>query len=400
MARRLYRHLRGRLLQDLIPAGRPIADAPCAAPGIEVVGYPGAVAGIAASARLCAAALAGDGYAVSVIDLDRIDPATASPGGAGPPVRIWHLNPPMMPKAVLRFGPRRFAAGINIGYWAWELETFPAEWRKAERYMSAFLVPSRFTAEALARITAKPVGVVPHPVPSPAAADPSALRREAGIATDAFLVATVFNFTSSFERKNPLAAIEAFRRAFGEEECSDTGRPARLVVKTANAARYPDQERRLRAAAEGDSRIAVIDAEWPEGRVQALIAASDAYLSLHRSEGYGLTLAEAIVAGVPVVATGWSGNTDFCDPESSFLVPWRLVPVADPHPAYAGLDGARWAEAEAEAAASALRRLRDDPETARWMARAAQDRLNAHVAANDYAGALRTLGIARPTEGP
>jgi glycosyltransferase involved in cell wall biosynthesis len=376
--REIYRAVRRSMLQSLI---RGADVAPDISPGsrIEVVGYPTLNAGIAESARLCAAALEEAGYAVQVVDLHAA--GKAPPENAG--LRIWHLNPPMMPRALARFGLRRFRSAFNVGYWAWELQELPGEWVKATRYMNAFFVPSEFIRKTLSSYTDKPVYCVPHPSRSLPVAD--SIRPGLGIGDGTFLAATIFNFSSSYNRKNPLASVMAFRRAF------QGGEDAILLVKTTGGERYPDQWAELMQATENDPRIRIIDDDWDQTRVTALLRSANAYISLHRSEGFGLTIAEAIQACCPTISTGWSGNVDFCDAASSYLVPYSLVPVEDNHPDYHGLKNARWAEADIPAAATALRSLYARPVETRSRALHAKSVLRAHIEKNTYASAVASI---------
>ena len=193
------------------------------------------------------------------------------------------------------------------------------------------------------RVVLPPLGIVP---PEPAALDRAAF----GLPPDAVVILVSFNLASSFVRKNPLAAIAAFRAAFGE-------RPDRLLVlKTGHVAHAPDDFARLAAAAQAPN-IRLETRVLPTADHHALMAASDIVLSLHRSEGFGLVPAEAMLLGKPVIATGWSGNMDFMDASNSVPIGYRLVPVADPRQVY---QGGSWAEPDQAEAVAQLRRLADD----------------------------------------
>ena len=390
-ARRAYRILRANLLQRLIRESRVDPDRWIKS-GVEVVGLFSTATGLGESARLCAASLIGDGIPVTCRDMTGIfgKPATfcwhpdkaAAPQRPG--LRIFHLNPPMLPPAILSLGPNAFARTYNIGYWAWELPLLPEEWQRALRYMNAVFVPSSFTRTAVARYTSKPVSVVPHPVPWTPIHDN--IRPDLGVPTDAFLTTTVFNFSSSMLRKNPQASITAFQRALGQ-------RPdAFMVVKSSGGDTYPEDKRKLQANIHGNPRIKLIDETWESRKVQALIADSSALLSLHRSEGFGLTIAEAIRHKTPVIATAWSGNMDFCDRRDTFLVAADLTRVGSAGgPELRGLPDATWAEPDIDQAASHLQTIyRDRPGTQR-RAEAAAIRLAKYLSSNTYRSALQAL---------
>jgi glycosyltransferase involved in cell wall biosynthesis len=179
-----------------------------------------------------------------------------------------------------------------------------------------------------------------------------------------FLAVTLFDFNSSAARKNPKGVIDAFARAFGEDP------DAKLVIKTQNGALAPQLLADLRART--PANVEIIDEVWPYARVKSLIATADVLISLHRAEGFGLTVAEAMAIGTPVIATGWSGNLDFMDATCALVVPSSLVPVDDPQGIY---KGQTWAEPDMEAAAQALRRLRREPGLAKQLSEAGKRRV-------------------------
>jgi glycosyltransferase involved in cell wall biosynthesis len=137
--------------------------------------------------------------------------------------------------------------------------------------------------------------------------------------------------------------------------------------------------------------IDIIDAVWSRAEVSKLYCDADVLLSLHRSEGFGLSIAEAMMVECPTIVTAWSGNMDFCAEDTSFLVAYRLVPFEDNDPSYSKVGSARWAEPDVEAAASHLRELRNNPEKGRATARLARERLVKHIASNSYTMAVRSL---------
>jgi glycosyltransferase involved in cell wall biosynthesis len=170
---------------------------------------------------------------------------------------------------------------------------------------------------------------------------------------DAFVVLVTFDFNSWLDRKNPFAVIEAFTRAFppGRED-------VQLLVKSSNGYRHPEPFLRLLKAVADDPRIVVRDEVIDRHHIQALQRCSDAYVSLHRAEGFGLGLAESMRLGKPVVATAWSGNVDFMNEGNSLLVEYDLVPLKAGQ--YSHTQGQRWAEASIEQAATCMRLLVDE----------------------------------------
>jgi glycosyltransferase involved in cell wall biosynthesis len=331
------------------PHGAEAAEGP-----IKLVGYFAGSHGIAASARLAARAFEALGVPVERVDASHAK-LTWTPRG-DPPERaaawIFHLNPPELLAELAVLGPRRLL-GPRYGYWAWELPRAPARWLKDGALVDEIWAPSRYNAEAFAGAAA-PIRVVPHPL---LAADykgvvPAPRRAE-------FQAVALFDFNSSAARKNPAGAIEAFRRAFGDDASAE------LTLKTQNGRLFPDLLARLRALCPPNVRV--VDETWPYEAVKALIAGADVLVSLHRAEGFGLSPAEAMALGTPVVATGFSGVLDFMDETNSLLVPFSPVAVQDPQRIYRGQ---AWAEPDLKAAAAALTRLRADAGLRRRLAEA------------------------------
>jgi glycosyltransferase involved in cell wall biosynthesis len=390
IVRGAYRRVRARYVHRLIPESKtPLFVHQREA--VEVVGFFSLAAGVGESARLCVESLTAAQRSVRVRDLGQTflktievrgwRPECSSAGQIG--CRIYHLNPPMMPPAIVAMGLRAHLSAYNIGYWAWELDRLPSEWQRALRYVNAIFVPSNFTRDAIQKYTDKPVLVVPHPVRvRPYEAN---VRDRLGIPAEAFLVSNVFSFGSSFGRKNPVAVVRAFKKAFGDSP------NAYLVLKGSHGDETPEHKAELSAAIIDSARILLFDAVWPAAQVAGLIAASDAYVSLHRSEGFGLTVAEAMLLNVPVIATNWSGNTDFCTAETSFLVEARSIPVCDTHAEYRHMQAVQWADPNVEHAAAHLRFIFYNRFVAKNKAVAASQRVKAHVTKNTYASALEQL---------
>jgi glycosyltransferase involved in cell wall biosynthesis len=196
------------------------------------------------------------------------------------------------------------------------------------------------------------------------------------------VVLVSFNLASSFVRKNPLAAVAAFRAAFGDRA------DRVLVLKVGHPGHFPEDFSLLRDAVAGMANVRIETREMAVGEVHALTACADIVLSLHRSEGFGLVPAEAMLLGRAVVATGWSGNMDFMDADSAALVPFTLVPARDPR-GVLEVPGAVWAEPDVGAAAEALRRLADDPAARAALGARGQARARAALGVESLAVALR-----------
>ena len=394
--RKVWQHLpkawrRSVLFQiTSLTAPRPTARAQPSEP-VVVAGVLRTASGLGQSARLCHDALEASGIPVRGIDLttalmqplDKVDFVLDSTRSVeGPGTIILHVNAPLVPLAMLRMGSRTVSGKYIIGYWAWELPQVPSEWMHGVPFVHEIWVLSEFTAEAVKPIAGgRPVRVVPPPV----ALNPPAVAR--GERSAPFTVLTVFNMASSFARKNPCAAIEAFRLAFGEDPA------ARLVVKTANSSEFPRGLSQMEEAKGSATNITIIDETMSASQMAALYDSADVLLSLHRSEGFGLTLAEAMLRGVPVVATNWSGNTDFLTPETGVPVGYTLVPAEDPQGTYHH-PGMMWAEPDVQEAADALRQLRADAKRRDEIGRRAAEFARRHWDVQAYGRLVRQhLGI-------
>jgi hypothetical protein len=254
------------------------------------------------------------------------------------------VNADSVPHVAAQLGEGFFAGRYTIGFWAWEVAVFPADFLGAFGAVDEVWVGSRHVRDAVAPLATVPVVAIPQPVSlsaeagrsDPPPALPSGFR---------FLFA--FDYLSVFERKNPLAAVDAFNRAFG------AGSGASMVVKSLNHDHDPSAHERLRAAAARHPDVHLIEHRLSRAERDGLMNAADCYVSLHRAEGFGYTLAEAMWLGKPVIATGYSGNLDFMSTDNSFLVDHHLVPIGpgnEPYPA----DG-EWAEPDIEHAALCAR---------------------------------------------
>lgn len=292
-------------------------------------------------------------------------PAPAVPGNA-PQLDLVHTNPNLLAANPELLQPAHLGAPLRIGYWAWELEAFPEGWEPWFADYDEIWCPSGFAAQAIAQRSPVPVIAVPH-LPDWPRLDALRQRRATQQRrTDSpFRFLALFDFWSTPERKNPLGAIQAFQRAFPAEQ---PGGPAvELLIKTSSASQFPQALQELMAAAAGDSRIRWLHQLLSPAELDALLLSADALVSLHRSEGFGLVLADAMAIELPVIATGYSGNLEFMPPGSAALVPWQLQPIARTCGDYR--QGWSWAEPDRAAAAAAMRRLVAQPDAAQALAR-------------------------------
>ncbi|MET0555232.1 MAG: glycosyltransferase [Vicinamibacteria bacterium] len=326
--------------------------------GATVVGYLRTESGMGELSRSTARALKAAGYPIATRDVDdapqrQFDLSLAHEDRGHPlPYTIVHLNAPEAVRHAPSLAPwlrDRHA----IGYWAWELAELPDDWTEAFGLFREVWTCSVHAATAIAKRAPVPVQTIWPALPDQA---PSALGREDfGLPADRFTFLFLYDLLSESARKNPLGLLDAFRRAFRADD------RVQLVIKTSNGDLRRDDWKRLAAAAEG-LPVTLFDRYLSRADVLALVRSCDAYTSLHRAEGFGYTMAEAMALGRPVIATHYSGNADFMTPWNSFPVPYRLVELDETHGRYAR--GQVWADPDLDAAAELMRSVVRDRERA------------------------------------
>jgi glycosyltransferase involved in cell wall biosynthesis len=289
-------------------------------------------------------------------------------------IRIFHLNGVEIPGAIAELEERQpgvFHSGYNIAFPAWELPRYPLKWaRQLERFHEVWAASSFIDRSLRAAISVPvihlPDACEPHltqPLP----------RQHFGLDDSCFLILFFFDLSSYSTRKNPEAAIEAFRRVVAARPSSQV----QLVLKINNSARHPGAlPKLLDAIGELGDRVKLLDVTMTDNEIKSLVRCCDCFLSLHRSEGFGRGPAEAMFFGKPVVATGWSGNMEYMNPEVSFPVAFDLIPVKEGE--YLAWQRQHWAEPRISDAVTALLRLIDQPDTARTVG----ERARIHMQSN------------------
>lgn len=384
--RRVFYRLTGLL------APRPDRLSGPSLPGgpVTVAGLLTATTGLGQGARLSLAAFQELGIETRWTDLapafDQSDlrdppawpgrPATADEDGT----LLVHVNGPYVPFALGRLGRGIVRRKRVVGFWFWELPAMPSNWAQGLGFVHELWTSSRFSARSFGDTGGRPVRVVPLYLPPP---PPPAFRRaDLGLAPDAVVTVSFFHMGSSFNRKNPVAAVQAFRQAFGDD-------PKRvLLVRVVEPELAPWAQAVLADAIGGASNIRLFQEKMSRAEITGLLDAADIVLSLHRSEGFGLVPAEGMQLGKTVVATGWSGNMDFMTPDNSIPVGYRLIPAVDPQGTY-DMSDQMWADANVAEAAAALRRLADDTSLRQALGRNAQADAARLFRPDTYAAALR-----------
>jgi glycosyltransferase involved in cell wall biosynthesis len=323
--------------------------------GVNVYGYAFAESGTGQIVRSVVAALAAEGIPYAVMPFTQTisrqqrvfrDLGTAVPSFD---TNLICVNADQVPLFFEIMRGQLLPAARNIGLWAWEVEDLPAAMAASERHLDEVWGISNFTAAALARCLTKPVRALPLPVVVPEVRRRS--RAELGM-PEGFLYLFCFDYDSVFRRKNPLAVVAAFRQAFAERG------DVVLYIKTTNAERHAPESEALLAAARGCANIVIRDAYVTTDDYVSMLDACDCYVSLHRSEGFGLTVAEAMALGKPVISTAYSATLEFANQSNSFPVPGPLVEVGDdaaPYPFHS-----RWADPVITAAAEQMVRVYTD----------------------------------------
>lgn len=246
-------------------------------------------------------------------------------------------------RAFLELGANLFSGAYNIGNWPWELPSWPERWRCAFDLVDEVWGISQYCTDCYSKATNKPVLLMPPSLRS--LTFPKIKRSDFGLPKDRFIFLTMFDFNSFIARKNPIGSLNAFEKAFGK---SNNNGPL-LVIKVMYANKLDPLWKSFIERVNNNSSILLINESWNYEKNISLIAASNCFLSLHRAEGFGRIIAEAMALGVPVIATGWSGSSDLVSEDRGFPVDYHLEPIS-PN-SYMEVDGQVWAEPSIDHAA-------------------------------------------------
>ncbi|MCA8141188.1 glycosyltransferase family 4 protein [Burkholderia multivorans] len=356
--------------------------------GVNIVGFPQGILGLGEDARMAAQAMQLAGFDVALVNAPMSGPSRLDMSmnhllrdDLAYQVSLFCLPPPEMVRLTLEGGRRLVESDTyRIGAWPWELPHWPSAFGPANAFVDEIWAQSRFVEAVYSRLGGRRVRHMPMAVviPQPVAPD----RQRFGLPEHQFLFYLMFDGNSWLTRKNPVAGVMAFKRAFAKD-ASGVG----LVIKAMNVRDDDPTWRQVCELAAADDRIHVVSERLDRQDTIDFMASCDAYISLHRSEGFGRVIAEAMALGQPVVATNFSGNVDFCDEETSFLVDGELIPLRPGD--YLFHEGQYWCDPDIGIAAEQIARVFGDANLRERIAQAGRARIE-----RDYS----TTAVARAYE--
>ncbi|MEP4341587.1 MAG: glycosyltransferase family 4 protein [Lentilitoribacter sp.] len=350
---------------------------------IIIVGLLSQPSGLGTAARACYNALHSKGVEVYGIDVTNL-----------------FLHEPQSSKFVFRDGSQLFGTGTLIvhvsgdrfnyvlnklgqevldkkhilAHWFWEFESLPASWKSVSSKVHGICVNSDFVARAVSKIEKnKPIYKMPYPIQE--CSKPKTTEQKVG--KKKFVVTTIFNMSSNFYRKNPCGVVSAFQKAFGTDD------QAELLVKVSNSDSWAIGRQMLVEAIGNSKNIRLIDEMLSEEQLNELYEKTDVVISMHRSEGLGLILIEAMSRYIPVISTGWSATSEFVTEETGFPVSSKLIKVDDPHGTYT-LKNMFWAEPNIDEAAQILTNIRQNPDVTVQKCKNAVQHLRKYHSAEKY----------------
>jgi len=376
----------------IMPDNGPFSNSIAETRAVNVAGYFRAELGLGVAARSILSALDAAAIPFNTISFSATENRQDHPflerraRTDAADINILCVNPDQLPVFAEQTGPELRQGRYTIGLWFWEVEDFPKLFHGAFNYVDEIWVASDFMRQIFLKVSPKPVFKYVLPV-LPPQIDRSLSRSSLGL-PDKFIFLFSFDLLSVLERKNPLGLIRAFVRAFPSTD------KVALVIKTINGDKRCLEMEKLRYAARGRPDIILMDGYLSAIENSTLTELSDCYVSLHRSEGFGLTMAEAMALGKPVIATGYSGNLEFMTSDNSYLCPARPSKVGPEQEPY--LAGSNWSEPDVHAAADLLAHVYTQPEEAKARGRRGAESIRTfHSAAAGGAAIAERLATIR-----
>lgn len=266
-------------------------------------------------------------------------------------VNLFHINAHEYTKAFRQLGKEKWDRHYNIAFWLWEIEEFPSDWDGCIDTLDEIWTPAEFVSSAIRKRTNKPVVTIPYHVEAPV--DKKYDRKYFGLPEDKFLFLMMYDSESMMERKNPVGVLKAFKRAFPKEN-TNVG----LVIKLNG--NKPKDIAAIKEYLEGYTNVYFMTEVLDKVAVNSLIADADVLVSMHRAEGFGLVMAEAMLNGVPCIATNWSANTEFMNSDVACMLDYEMVTLE--HDIGPFKKGSRWADPSIVQAAEYMQKLYQDRE--------------------------------------
>lgn len=342
--------------------------------GVNIIGFPRGALGLGEDARMLAKVFQSLALPVALIDAPISGPKPSDYSMESLivddlkyPTSIFCLPPPDMYRLALEGGRHLIDANTyNIGAWPWELPYWPSPLSGLQSFVDEVWAQSRYVESAYRELGDVAVRYMPMVVSLPNLIVSN--RKKFKLCANKFIFYLMFDGNSWLSRKNPWAGIEAFKIAFTSENAN-----VMLVIKTMNLNEESDQWRALQELSSRDSRIILINEVLSAHDRLELMKSCDVYISLHRSEGFGRVLAEAMLMEQPIIVSNFSGNVDFCDEKTSYLVDGELTPLREGD--YIFSEGQYWFEPSIEEAANQFRRVYEMPEERVRIARDGQKKI-------------------------
>ena len=372
-----------RNYDQMVKRGRRPLQADGYPKGVNLIGLVRAEMGLGQSCRLLANAFEHSSLAYSLYDFNLGSALLKSEDHTWDHkiseefpynINLIHINPDEMTLMYNRMSEDYWHDRYNIAFWLWELESIPEHWQRFFPMLDEIWTPSEFISENLRKVTDLPVRTMPYCVEAPV--DEQFDRKYFGLPEDQFLFLAMYDSNSTIERKNPTGAIRAFRKAFKNNP--NVG----IVVKVNNA--KPRDMEHLNRMLKDCANVYYITDTLTKVEVNSLIKQADVFISLHRAEGFGLVMAEAMIVGTPVIATNWSSNTEFMNSDVACMVDCGFVALEKDSPPYK--KGSVWADPDITQAARYMRKLYQNPEYYQKMREKAQhyilDKLSMERAVN------------------
>lgn len=343
--------------------------------GIDVIGYLTSNSGLGEAGRLLVTALRSVEYPVETVPVfssaAKTDNEFEVSKNMSHDKTMFAVNANELPLVMRQIPGHLVQNNYLMGQWFWELEYFPPSMRFGFQLVNEVWAPTEFICDALVKAAPPKVKIQRMPLPLVAPKfDPEISKVDIGVDPGRFMFYYTFSYFSVNGRKNPEAVINAFKKAFKNDEGPI------LVIKTVYGDTHIDRFKNLMALVGDRTDIKLINSTLDSMTANALLNIADCYVSLHRSEGLGLTLSESMALGKPVIATNYSGNTDFMTDDTSILIPWEYTEVGIGNDVYPPT--AKWAEPDVNAAAEAMKHVYEHQNEAKLMGIRAKKHLEAN----------------------